>query len=159
MHSKKLSSMTLLLLLFFSSLTVITLILTLIFDIILYSHSQFVSMQVAFASASAGENLSTPKSNLIGYWNKEVQNKNAKPTFLPSRLGIGTKRSKTTTPSQPFSHPKRPHWARSTQRDSQNSQPRMLSPLISQRSAPLPTFSATLIQPRVLKNWYSIPTL
>ena len=40
-------------------------------------------MQVAFASA--GENLSTPKSNLIGYWNKVVQNNNAKPTFLLSK--------------------------------------------------------------------------
>ena len=40
-------------------------------------------MQVG--SASAGENLSTRKSNLIGYWNKEVQNNNAKPTFLLSK--------------------------------------------------------------------------
>ncbi|XP_030957466.1 polygalacturonase-1 non-catalytic subunit beta-like [Quercus lobata] len=36
-------------------------------------------------SASAGENLYTPKSNLIGYWNKEVQNNHAKPTFLLSK--------------------------------------------------------------------------
>ncbi|KAK4598090.1 hypothetical protein RGQ29_015547 [Quercus rubra] len=43
----------------------------------------FSSLTVAFASA--GENLSTPKSNLIGYWNKVVQNNNAKPTFLLSK--------------------------------------------------------------------------
>ena len=55
---------------------------------LLFSHSQcfpFVSMQVGSASASAGENLSTPKSNLIRYWNKEVKNNHAKPTFLLSK--------------------------------------------------------------------------
>ncbi|KAL0004212.1 hypothetical protein SO802_011773 [Lithocarpus litseifolius] len=43
------------------------------------------SVDVGSASASAGENLSTPRSNLIGYWNKEVQNNHAKPTFLLSK--------------------------------------------------------------------------
>ena len=45
-------------------------------------------MQVGSASASAGESLSTPKSKLIQYWNKEVRNNNhviAKPTFLLSK--------------------------------------------------------------------------
>ena len=55
---------------------------------LLFSHSQcfpFVSMQVGPAFASAGENLSTPKSNLIRYWNNEVKNNHAKPTFLLSK--------------------------------------------------------------------------
>lgn len=42
-----------------------------------------MSTQVAFVSA--GENLSTPKPNLVGYWNIEVQNNHAKPTFLLSK--------------------------------------------------------------------------
>ncbi|XP_050276704.1 polygalacturonase-1 non-catalytic subunit beta-like [Quercus robur] len=48
----------------------------------------FSYLTVGSASASAGESLSTPKSNLIQYWNKEVRNNNhaiAKPTFLLSK--------------------------------------------------------------------------
>ena len=77
----------LLLLLFFSALTVSTQTLapSLTFS---YSHilSVFLlSTQVGSASASAGENLYTPKANLIRYWNKEVKNNHAKPTFLLSK--------------------------------------------------------------------------
>uniref|UniRef100_A0A7N2L9F4 BURP domain-containing protein n=2 Tax=Quercus lobata TaxID=97700 RepID=A0A7N2L9F4_QUELO len=45
----------------------------------------FSSLTVGSASASAGENLYTPKANLIRYWNKEVKNNHANPTFLLSK--------------------------------------------------------------------------
>ncbi|XP_030960939.1 polygalacturonase-1 non-catalytic subunit beta-like [Quercus lobata] len=45
----------------------------------------FSSLTVGSASTSAGENLYTPKANLIRYWNKEVKNNHAKPTFLLSK--------------------------------------------------------------------------
>ncbi|KAF3952073.1 hypothetical protein CMV_022336 [Castanea mollissima] len=45
----------------------------------------FLSFTVGSASTSAGENLDTPKANLIRYWNKEVKNNHAKPTFLLSK--------------------------------------------------------------------------
>ncbi|KAF3952139.1 hypothetical protein CMV_022276 [Castanea mollissima] len=45
----------------------------------------FSSLIVGSASASTGENLSTPKSNLIGYWNERIQRNHSKPTFLLSK--------------------------------------------------------------------------
>uniref|UniRef100_A0A7N2LB56 BURP domain-containing protein n=1 Tax=Quercus lobata TaxID=97700 RepID=A0A7N2LB56_QUELO len=45
----------------------------------------FSSLTVGSASTSAGENLYNPKANLIRYWNKEVKNNHAKPTFLLSK--------------------------------------------------------------------------
>ena len=87
MHSKKLSSMTLLLLLFFSSLTVITLTLTLSLTL---SYTHILNLCQC--------RLRSPPPPPVKIY----------PPRNPFWLGIGTKRSKTTTPSQPFSCPKRP---------------------------------------------------
>ena len=83
MHSKKLSSMTLLLLLFFSSLTVITLTLTLSLTL---SYTHILNLCQC--------RLRSPPPPPVKIY----------PPRNPIWLGIGTKRSKTKTPSQPFSH-------------------------------------------------------